>query len=166
MKTAADIIRTRVDYTFILLLLFYKAVSDQWEKQFQEKCTELVKEGLGEEEAVREAGQPYYHTFYLKEELLWENLRKDPLKLPENLSKNLKEIAELNPDYKDIFLQFDFHTFTSNEENSAILNNLFELFSKYSFEKYKYGYLRRCLRMDFKIFCSDQGKRRRFILPE
>lgn len=95
LKTAADIIRTRVDYTFILLLLFYKAVSDQWEKQFQEKYQELAKEGLEQKEAIREASQPYYHSFYLKEELLWENLRKDPLKLPENLSKNLKEIAEL-----------------------------------------------------------------------
>ncbi len=165
LKTAADIIRTRVDYTFILLLLFYKAVSDQWEKQFQEKCTELVKDGLGEEEAVKEAGQPYYHTFYLKEELLWKNLRKDPLKLPENLSKNLKEIAELNPDYKDIFLQFDFHTFTSNEENSAILNNLFELFSKYSFENISTDILGDAYEWILKYFAPTKAKEGEVYTP-
>ncbi len=165
LKTAANIIRTRVDYTFILLLLFYKAVSDQWEKQFQVKCTELVKEGLGEEEAVKEAGQPYYHTFYLKEKLLWKNLRKDPLKLPENLSKNLKEIAELNPDYKDIFLQFDFHTFTSNEENSAILNNLFELFSKYSFENISTDILGDAYEWILKYFAPTKAKEGEIYTP-
>ncbi|MCX7837748.1 MAG: SAM-dependent DNA methyltransferase, partial [candidate division WOR-3 bacterium] len=33
LKEAADIIRLRVDYTFILILLFYKAYSDKWEKE-------------------------------------------------------------------------------------------------------------------------------------
>lgn len=165
LKTAADIIRTRVDYTFILLLLFYKAVSDQWEKQFQEKYQELAKEGLEQKEAIREASQPYYHSFYLKEELLWENLRKDPLKLPENLSKNLKEIAELNPDYKDIFLQFDFHTFTSNEENSAILNNLFELFSKYSFKNISTDILGDAYEWILKYFAPTKAKEGEVYTP-
>ncbi|MEM4936491.1 MAG: hypothetical protein QW780_05740, partial [Sulfolobales archaeon] len=30
LKKAADLIRTRVDYSFILVLLFYKRISDQW----------------------------------------------------------------------------------------------------------------------------------------
>ncbi|RLI44857.1 SAM-dependent DNA methyltransferase, partial [Candidatus Bathyarchaeota archaeon] len=30
LKKAADLIRTRVDYTFILVLLFYKRMSDKW----------------------------------------------------------------------------------------------------------------------------------------
>jgi len=165
LKTAADIIRTRVDYTFILLLLFYKAVSDQWEKQFQEKYQEFVKEGLEQKEAVKEASQPYYHTFYLKEELLWANLRKDPLKLPENLSKNLKEIAELNPDYKDIFLQFDFHAFTTNQENSAILNNLFELFSKYSFENISTDILGDAYEWILKYFAPTKAKEGEVYTP-
>ena len=37
LKQAADLIRTRVDYTFILLLLFYKAYSDKWEREFEEE---------------------------------------------------------------------------------------------------------------------------------
>jgi len=165
LKTAADIIRTRVDYTFILLLLFYKAVSDRWEKEFQEKKEELTKEGLEPAEAVREATQPYYHTFYLKPELLWKELRKDPLKLPENLSRNLKEIAELNPEYKDIFDQFDFHQFTSQSENQAILNNLFELFSKYSFENIDSDILGDAYEWILKYFAPTKAKEGEVYTP-
>jgi len=165
LKAAADIIRTRVDYTFILLLLFYKAVSDKWEIQYQEKYNDLIKDGWIEEEAIKEASQPYYHSFYLTPDLLWNNLRKDPLKLPENFSKNLKEIAELNPEYKDIFLQFDFHTFTSNQENSAILNNLFELFSKYSFESTSSDILGDAYEWILKYFAPQKAKEGEIFTP-
>ncbi len=158
LKTAADIIRTRVDYTFILLLLFYKAVSDKWQKEFQVRKEELIKKGLKEAEVTKEASQPYYHTFYLKPELLWGELRKDSLKLPENLSKNLKKIAELNPDYKEIFAQFDFHQFTSNQENNAILNNLFELFSKHSFENISTDILGDAYEWILKYFAPTKAK--------
>ena len=165
LKTAADIIRTRVDYTFILLLLFYKAVSDKWEKEFQEKKEELVKEGWSEAEVVKEASQPYYHTFYLKPELLWRQLRKDPLKLPENLSRNLKEIAELNPEYKEIFDQFDFHNFISDRESQAILNNLFELFSRYSFENIDSDILGDAYEWILKYFAPTKAKEGEVYTP-
>ncbi|MDH5769355.1 MAG: SAM-dependent DNA methyltransferase, partial [Nitrospirota bacterium] len=35
LKGAADLIRTRVDYAFILVLLFYKRISDKWEMEFE-----------------------------------------------------------------------------------------------------------------------------------
>ena len=35
LKKAADLIRTRVDYKFILVLLFYKRISDKWELEYQ-----------------------------------------------------------------------------------------------------------------------------------
>lgn len=165
LKTAADIIRTRVDYTFILLLLFYKAVSDKWENEFKLKVEELKGKGLKEDEAIKEASAPFYHTFHLKEELLWENLRKDPLKLPENLSKNLKEMAELNPDYKEVFAQFDFHQFTLNQENSSILNNLFELFSKYSFSEVSSDILGDAYEWILKYFAPTKAKEGEVYTP-
>lgn len=165
LKTAADIIRTRVDYTFILLLLFYKAISDRWEKECQIKADELKEKGLKEDEAIKEAEEPYYHTFYMKKELLWENLRKDPLKLPENLSKNLKELAELNPDYKEVFAQFDFHQFTLNQENSTILNNLFELFSKYSFAEISSDILGDAYEWILKYFAPTKAKEGEVYTP-
>src|SRR3972149_2434326 len=42
LKEAADLIRTKVDYTFILLLLFYKKVSDKWQKEYDEAFKESI----------------------------------------------------------------------------------------------------------------------------
>lgn len=134
LKRAADIIRTRVDYTFILILLFYKAYSDKWEREFEETKKKLLEKHWTEAEAVKEASESVYHTFNFPKQYLWENLRKEPLRLSENLSYALKELAKLNPHYQDIFTQFDFYQFTSNPENNIILNQLFEAFSKYSFK--------------------------------
>ncbi|MCX8082897.1 MAG: type I restriction-modification system subunit M [bacterium] len=165
LKTAADIIRTRVNYKFILLLLFYKALSDKWKNEYETVKEELTKKGLKEKEAVKEAEQPYYHTFHFKNELLWDEIRKEPLKLPENLSKCLKELAELNPDYKDIFTHFDFHQFTSNQENQIILNNLFELFSRYSFEKVEEDILGDAYEWILKYFAPTKAKEGEVYTP-
>ena len=40
LKKAADLIRTRVDYTFILVLLFYKRMSDKWKVEFEQAYRE------------------------------------------------------------------------------------------------------------------------------
>ena len=40
LKRAADLIRTRVDYKFILILLFMKRISDKWEMEFEEAYKE------------------------------------------------------------------------------------------------------------------------------
>ncbi|MCM8829499.1 MAG: type I restriction-modification system subunit M [Candidatus Omnitrophica bacterium] len=165
LKTAADIIRTRVDYTFILLLLFYKALSDKWKDEYETVKEELTKKGLKEKEVIKEAAQPCYHTFHFKNELLWDEIRKEPLKLPENLSKSLKELAELNPDYKDIFSHFDFHQFTSNQENHIILNNLFELFSRYSFEKVEEDILGDAYEWILKYFAPTKAKEGEVYTP-
>ena len=101
LKRAADLIRTRVDYKFILILLFLKRISDKWEMEFDEAYREALADGLGEEEARAEAKRDEYHLFNLPEEFLWENLRKDVSGLTERFSKALKVIAERNPELKD-----------------------------------------------------------------
>jgi type I restriction enzyme M protein len=135
LKQAADLIRTRVDYTFILFLLFYKAISDKWEKEFEEAKGQLLSKGWEEHEAVREAEAEPYHTFNFPREYLWDNVRRDPQRITERFSMAVKKLAELNPGYQDIFSQFDFHDFTVNPENAVILNQLVELFSKFSFKE-------------------------------
>ena len=127
LKKAADLIRTRVDYTFILL--FYKRISDKWEKEYQGAYREALKDGLNEKEAKQEAKNASYHDFDLPEEFLWENIRKDPAKLPENFSRAMKVIAENNPELKEVFENIDFVQFTSSIENAEILRQLVELFS-------------------------------------
>jgi len=129
LKSAADLIRTRVDYTFILVLLFYKRISDEWEIEFEKAYKDALADGLTEKEARQEAKNSIYHDFDISEELLWENIRKDPARLPENFSKAMKTISELNPELKDVFENVDFVQFTSNRENVEILRQLVELFS-------------------------------------
>lgn len=50
LKKAADLIRTRVDYSFILVLLFYKKISCQWKLEYQRTYKELLNEGYTPEE--------------------------------------------------------------------------------------------------------------------
>ncbi len=131
LKAAADLIRTRVDYTFILVLLFYKRISDKWKIEFNNAYNEALADGLTEDEAQKEAKNVVYHDFDIPEELLWENIRKEPEKLPENFSKAMKVLGEKNPSFKDVFESVDFVQFTTNQENAELLRQLVELFSKY-----------------------------------
>jgi len=128
-KKAADLIRTRVDYKFILILLFLKRISDKWEVEFVSAYREALKDGLSEKEAREEAKSSVYHDFDLPEEFLWDNIRKDVNKLPERLSDCLKSLAERNPELKDVVDRADFIQFTTSTENFEILRQLVELFS-------------------------------------
>lgn len=103
LKGAADLIRTRVDYSFILVLLFYKRISDKWEMEFDEAYNEALEDGLSEDEAKEEAKNSIYHDFDIPEGHSWENIRKEPARLPENFSKAMKTLAEKNPELKDVF---------------------------------------------------------------
>ncbi len=130
LKRAADLIRTRVDYKFILILLFMKRISDKWEMEFEEAYKEAKADGLSEEDARAEAKRDEYHLFNLPEEYLWENLRKNVSGLTEQFSKALKAIAEQNPELKDIVDSVDFIQFASSRENAETLRQLVELFSE------------------------------------
>jgi len=130
LKRAADLIRTRVDYKFILVLLFMKRISDKWDMEFEEAYKEALADGFSEEEARAEAKREEYHLFNLPEELLWENLRKNVSGLTEQFSKALKAIAERNPELKDVVDSVDFVQFASSRENAETLRQLVELFSE------------------------------------
>jgi len=130
LKKAADLIRTRVDYKFILILLFLKRISDKWEMDYDEVYREALEDGLTEEQAKIEAGNEAYHDFDLPEEYLWENIRKEVSTVPEMFSKALKEIADRNPDLKDVVDSVDFVQFAASRENAEILKQLIELFSE------------------------------------
>ena len=129
LKKAADLIRTRVDYTFILVLLFYKVVSDKWKEEFEKAYREALEDGLSEEEAREEAKRDIYHEFDLPEEFLWDRIRRDPERLPERFSQAMKAFAERNPELRDIFENVDFAQFASSRENAEILRQLVEVFS-------------------------------------
>jgi len=130
MKKAADLIRTRVDYEFILILLFLKRVSDKWMVEYKRAYEEALADGFSPEEADKEARSSVYHDFVLTDECLWDNIRKDPNRLAENLSKALKTLADKNPELQGVVDRADFIHFAESPENLEILRQLVELFSQ------------------------------------
>jgi type I restriction enzyme M protein len=130
MKRAADLIRTRVDYEFILILLFLKRVSDKWVIEYKKAYEEALADGLSPEEADKEARSAVYHDFVLTDECLWDNIRRDPTRLAENFSKALKVLAEKNPELQGVVDRADFIRFAESRENLEILRQLVELFSE------------------------------------
>jgi type I restriction enzyme M protein len=158
LKGAADLIRTRVDYAFILVLLFYKRISDKWGLEFERAYKEALADGLKEEEAKEEAKNSIYHDFDISEELLWENIRKDPARLPENFSKAMKILAERNQELKDVFENVDFVQFTTNRENAEILRQLVELFSAKSLNHVSPDILGDAYEWILKYFAPQKAK--------
>jgi type I restriction enzyme M protein len=130
LKRAADLIRTRVDYKFILVLLFLKRISDQWEIEFEREYRRALNDGIPEEAAREEAAASAFHEFDIPQEFLWDRIRENPAVLPERLSAALKGIADRNPELRDILENTDFIEFTRNRENAEILRQLVELFSE------------------------------------
>ncbi|MFH1473848.1 MAG: N-6 DNA methylase [Candidatus Aenigmatarchaeota archaeon] len=132
LKKAADLIRTRVDYRFILNLLFLKRVSDRWKTEYDQAYKNAIKAGLSEKEAEQEAKQGVYHEFDLPEKFMWDSIRKDVNKLPENLSNSFKALAVKNQELKGVVDRIEFIQFTQSTENFEILRQLMELFSSKS----------------------------------
>lgn len=130
MKRAADLIRTRVDYEFILILLFLKRVSDKWQVEYKKAFKDALDDGLSPEEADKEARSAVYHDFVLTDECLWDNIRREPTRLAESFSRALKVLAEKNPELQGVVDRADFIRFAESRENLEILRQLVELFSE------------------------------------
>lgn len=130
---AADLIRTAVDYKFILVLLFLKRLNDLWKTEKLQAKRRLIKEaGLSEAEAEEEAERVgTYHTFDIPKEYLWDEITKDVKNLPEKLATGISEIAKLNKELQGVINRVDFLEFARNQENRELLRQLIELFNKY-----------------------------------
>ncbi|MHB1346236.1 MAG: type I restriction-modification system subunit M [Candidatus Humimicrobiaceae bacterium] len=159
LKSAADLIRTRVDYSFILVMLFYKRISDKWEIEFKTAYDEAISDGLNTEEAKKEAKNSAYHDYNIPEDFLWDNLRKkDPARIPENFSAAMKTIAENNQDLKSVFENIDFIQFTTSRENAEILRQLIELFSEKSLHNVSPDILGDAYEWILKYFAPQKAK--------
>jgi len=165
LKKAADIIRTRVDYEFILILLFLKRVSDKWKQEYNEQYDKAINDGLSREDAEKEAQNEIYHDFDLPKEYLWDNIRKDTSTLPQKFSKALKVFAERNPELKDVIDNVDFINFTSSRENVEILRQLVELFSKKSLHNVSEDILGDAYEWILRYFAPQKAKEGEVYTP-
>jgi type I restriction enzyme M protein len=130
---AADLIRTAVDYKFILVLLFLKRLNDLWKSERLQAKERLIKEaGLSEEEAEEELDRAeVFHTFNIPKQYLWDEITKDVKNLPERLATGIGEVAKLNKELQGVINRVDFLEFARNQENRELLRQLVELFNKY-----------------------------------
>jgi type I restriction enzyme M protein len=165
LKRAADLIRTRVDYKFILILLFLKRISDKWEAEYEAEKRKAEEDGLSEREAEEEAKRAPYHEFDLPEEYLWGNIRKEVSRLPEKMSKALKVVAERNPELKDVVDSVDFVQFTSNRENAELLAQLVELFSERKLDRVSPDILGDAYEWILRQFAPDKAKEGEIYTP-
>jgi type I restriction enzyme M protein len=130
---AADLIRTAVDYKFILVLLFLKRLNDLWKIERLQAKQRLVKEAsLPEQEAEEEAEKETFHTFNIPKQYLWDEVTRDVKNLPEKLATGISEIAKLNKELQGVINRVDFLEFARNQENRELLRQLVELFNKYN----------------------------------
>jgi type I restriction enzyme M protein len=165
MKKAADLIRTRVDYEFILILLFLKRVSDKWMVEYKMAYDEALADGFSPEEADKEARSSVYHDFVLSDECLWDNIRKDPNRLAENLSKALKILADKNPELQGVVDRADFIRFAESSENLEILRQLVELFSQKRLYEVSPDILGDAYEWVLKYFAPEKAKEGEIYTP-
>lgn len=136
---AADLIRTAVDYKFILVLLFLKRINDLLKAEIDKYKERVMKEaGFSEKEAEEEAYAQLdkgIYPFSIPKKYLWDEITKDPKNLPNNLASAINEIAKLNKDLQGVINRVDFLEFARNQENRVLLNQLVELFNKYEFDR-------------------------------
>ncbi len=96
----ADIIRDAVDPTdykeFILPLVYYKAISDEYEKQFQQNV-----ERYGDEELARRPN--LYDVPVVPEGYLWGDLRAISDNVDQALNEAFEAVSEANPELQGVF---------------------------------------------------------------
>ena len=135
LKSGADIIRNR-EYRILLILLFYKALSDRW----IEKVEKYYKEIKDFKSAYHLTNIEYYILYDEKEDKLytWDEVIKDKINLVNNFITALNKIAELNDKLTDlkVFVEkLGFAGFISNEDNYLIFKELVENFNKLDLRK-------------------------------
>gem|GEM_PF-2956495 len=93
MKSAADLIRTTVDYEVLLIFLFYKAISDKWNTRKQE----FLDKVSNEQQANIVANSGFYKLYNPQEDELytWQEVTKDTDSI-RLLYNALMVISELN----------------------------------------------------------------------
>lgn len=128
---AADLIRTAVDYKFILVLLFMKRLNDQWNTERLQYKERLMKEaGMSDAEADAEV-EKFDYSYKIPKQYLWDEVTRDVKNLPERLATAISETAKLNPQLQGVINRVDFLEFARNQENRELLRQLVELFEKY-----------------------------------
>jgi type I restriction enzyme M protein len=164
LKSAADIIRTAVPYESILLLLFYKVVSDKWEAFAN---AEIAK-GCNSNEAYTLANTNYVKLYDEREGKLytWSEISRREESIKE-IERALVKIAELNAggrvgielsELKRLVDKVGLSVLASKDDLRPILLELVELFNKFDFSQVDYDVIGDAYQWILSYFAPQKAK--------
>ena len=166
LKAGADLIRTRVDYRVLLILLFYKAISDKFISIFKG----YKKEGYTDEESYLYANYDLVTLYDEKEGKLytWQEVIKEGsysdfinalYKLAE-LEGNEEKLKNFNSLIDKTGLATLFNT-----ENVHIIEKLLNLFGSFDFSNVSYDILGDAYEWILYYFAPDKAKEGEVYTP-
>jgi type I restriction enzyme M protein len=163
LKSAADIIRTAVPYESILLLLFYKVVSDKWSSI----VSNYKSKGYADEHAYILANEEYLKLYdeHGKRLLTWDVVTRNPQTI-QNIELALSQIIELNKTEEGISLgelrrvidRVGLSTLANKPDLRPILVNLVQLFDKYDFSMIDYDVIGDAYQWILSYFAPTKAK--------
>lgn len=168
LKRAADLTRNMSEgYKILLVLLFYKAFSDIWKKEYAKVKEQLIKEGLSEKEATEEAKLKEYHTIDIPEEYLWENVLKTKEKLTEKVRDALKLIGERNQGIKEAIDRLTRHIedLIGKEGSDLLIRQAMEVFNDIDFSNLDFDALGYAYEWLIEQFMPAQKKAGELFTP-
>jgi type I restriction enzyme M protein len=132
LKSAADPIRTRVDYRVLLIFLFYKAVSDK----FHAIAKQYMEMGESEEESYAYANYKFFKLYDVEEQKLYTWQFAVSKGLHSDIVNSLNAVVDLNRKelkrFKEIIDKTGLYTLF-NSENAHIAEKLVNMFGEFDF---------------------------------
>ncbi|HET55858.1 MAG TPA: SAM-dependent DNA methyltransferase [Ignavibacteria bacterium] len=166
LKTGADLIRGRVDYRVLLVLLFYKALSDRWMAEVRK----FYQETQDWKAAYHLANISKYYLYDENTEKLhnWDEATKDKINLMQNFITSLNQISEMNPKLADIKLlvsKLGLTSFVNHPDNVHTFMDLINLFSKINVEDADYDVLGSAYEWILSYFAQSIAKAGEIFTP-
>ena len=115
---------------YILPLLFYKRLSDVYKDELQRLTREFQSEEMAKKFAQSDRK---LIRFYLPDGYAWEDIRKNPVNLGENLTEAMRAIAKENPKLSGVIDIADFTVTSAGQRiiDDGSLSRLIEILSKH-----------------------------------
>jgi len=164
LKSAADIIRTAISYESILLILFYKVISDKWEAIVSNN----IAEGIADREFAYELANNEYVKLYdpaSKQLFTWREITRKSETIAE-IEKALIKIAEMNrsdggiglEEIKRLIDKVGLSALANKDDLRPILVELVELFNRYDFSQVDYDIIGDAYQWILSYFAPTKAK--------
>jgi type I restriction enzyme M protein len=164
LKSGADLIRTAVDYKVLLLFLFYKAVSDKWNKLVEK----YRREGFPEEEAYLLANSEYLALYDEERGRLysWDEVTRSRETIRE-MANAITQISRMNPKLGRLQKMIEVLGFLGfiSEDNMHILEGLVQLFNTYDFADVDYDVIGDAYQWVLLYFAPEKAKEGEIYTP-